>query len=193
MKKAPAIVCVFLVVAMIGLFAQANVTEAAAGKKTEVVDAELAAMTATVQAVDYKNRAIMLKGPKGNVATLHVHGRVKNLEKVKPGDKLEVEFFKSVVLHVEKAAGKPEVVQETSVDIAPRGDKPGVEAVNVLEFTAKVENVDYNRRKITLTAPNGGTVTLSVNKRVKNFEEIKRGDTVLARVTEAIVMDIRKP
>ena len=193
MKKAPAIVCVFLVVAMIGLFAQANVTEAAAGKKTEVVDAELAAMTATVQAVDYKNRAITLKGPKGNVATLHVHGRVKNLEKVKPGDKLEVEFFKSVVLHVEKAAGKPEVVQETSVDIAPRGDKPGVEAVNVLEFTAKVENVDYNRRKITLTAPNGGTVTLSVNKRVKNFEEIKRGDTVLARVTEAIVMDIRKP
>ncbi len=192
MQKASAIVCVFLVVAMIGLLTQANVTEAASGKKG-VVDTELAVMTATVQAVDYKNRTITLKGPKGNIATLHVHGRVKNLEQVKPGDKLEVEFFKSVVLHVEKAAGKPEAVQETSVGIAPRGDKPGVEAVNVLEFTAKVENVDYNKRKITLSGPNGGTVTLSVNKRVKNLKEIKRGDTVLARVTEAIVMDIRKP
>ncbi len=193
MKKIVAVVCVLLVPAMVGLVIATNVTEAAAGKQPAVVEADLAVLTATVKAVDYKNRTITLMGPKGNIATLHVHRRVKNLEQVKPGDKLEVEFFKSVVLHVEKAAGKPEAIEETTVRIAPRGAKPGVEKVNMLEFTAKVDNVDYPKRRVTLTGPNGGTVTLAVDKRVKNLNKIKKGDMVLARVTEAIVMDIHKP
>jgi starvation-inducible outer membrane lipoprotein len=193
MKKVQSIVAAFLVLAVTGLLVPAIVTEAAADKKPGVVEAELAVMTATVQAVDYKNRTITLKGPKGNVATLHVHGRVKNLDQVMVGDKLEVEFFKSVVLSVAKAEGKPEVVEETSVGVAPRGEKPGIEAVNVLEITAKVEGIDYKKRTVTLTGPQGGTVTLAVDKSAKHFNEVKKGDMVVARVSEAIVMVIRKP
>jgi ribosomal 50S subunit-recycling heat shock protein len=193
MKKVQSLVVVLVIGVVTGLLVQAMVTEAAAAKKPGVVDAELAVMTATVQAVDYKNRTITLKGPNGNVATLHVHGRVKNLGQVKVGDKLEVEFYKSVVLYVAKGGEKPEAVDETSVGVAPKGQKPGIEAVNVLEITAKVEAIDYKKHTLTLTGPQGGTVTLNVDKRTKHFKEIKEGDMVVARVTEAIVMDIRKP
>jgi len=193
MKKVQSLVAILLICVVTGLLLPANAAEAASSKKPGVVHAELAVMTATVQAVDYKNRAITLKGPNGNVATLHVHGRIKNLDQVKVGDKLEVEFYKSVVLYVAKGGGKPEAVDETSVGVAPKGQKPGVEAVNVLEITARVEAIDYKKHTLALTGPQGGTVTLKVDKRTKHFKEIKKGDMVVARVTEAIVMDIRKP
>ena len=169
------------------------VVEAKAGKKPAVVEAELAVTTGTVQAVDYKNRTITLKGPGGHVATLHVHGSVKNLEQVKVGDKLEVEFYKSVLLYVTRSGGKPEATEETSVKLAPRGAKPGVEAVSVLELTAKVAAIDYAKRSITLSMPGGGLVTLSVDQRAKHFNEVKKGDMVVARVSESVIMVIRKP
>lgn len=193
MKKVQSLVAALLILVVAGLLLPIDAAEAASAEKPGVVEAELAVMTATVQAVDYKNRTITLKGPNGNVATLHVHGRIKNLGQVKVGDKLEVEFYKSVVLYVARGGGKPEAVDEISVGVAPRGQKPGVEAVNVLEITAKVEAVDYKKHTLTLTGPQGGTVTLKVDKRAKHFKEIKKGDMVVARVTEAIVMDIRQP
>lgn len=192
MKKELLLATGFLVLLVTCLLVPAIATEAAAAEKPGVVAAEMAVMTATVQAVDYKKRTITLKDPDGSVATLDVHAHAKNLDQVKVGDKLEVEFYKSVVLYVAKADGKPEAVATAAVGVAPRGDKPGIEAVDVLEITAKVDAVDHKKRTITLTGPQGGTVTLAVDKRAKHFNEVKKGDQIVARVTEAVVMVIRK-
>ena len=63
----------------------------------------------------------------------------------------------------------------------------------MLEVTARVDAVDHQKRTITLTGPQGGTVTLAVDKRAKHFNEVKKGDAVVARVTEAVVIAVRKP
>jgi hypothetical protein len=193
MKKMPLLGTGFLVLLVTYVLVPAIATQAASAKKPGVVAAEMAVMTATVQAVDYKNRTITLKDPDGSVATLDVHRHAKNLDQVKVGDKLEVEFYKSVILYVAKADGKPEAVGAAAVGVAPRGDKPGIEAVDVLEVTAKVDAIDHKKRTITLTGPQGGTVTLAVDKHAKHFNEVKKGDQIVARVTEAVVMTIRKP
>ena len=82
-------------------------------------------------------------------------------------------------------------MEAASVGIAPSGDKPGIDTVDVLEVIAKVDAIDYKKRTITLTGPQGGTVTLAVDKRARQLNEIKKGDRVVASVTEAVVMEIR--
>ena len=67
------------------------------------------------------------------------------------------------------------------------GGKP--EAVEV----ATVEDINYKTRTVTLKGPQGGTVTLAVHESAKKFNQVKKGDQVVARVTEAVVMAIRKP
>lgn len=193
MKKVQSLVTGVLFLLVTCLSVAAVAAPAAAAEKPGVVAAEMAVMTATVQAVDYKNRTVTLKDPDGSVATLDVHGHAKNLDQVKVGDKLEVDFYKSVMIYVAKAGGKPQAVAAAAVGVAPRGEKPGIEAVDVLEVTAKVDAVDYKKRTITLTGPQGGTVTLAVDKSAKDFNEVKKGDQIVARVTEAVVMTIRKP
>ena len=193
MNKKPFLVAGLLVVLATCLAVAAIATQAAAGEKPVVVATDLAVMTATVQAVDTKSRTITLKDPDGSVATLDVHPGVKNLDQVKVGDKLEVEFYKSVVIDVAGGDGKPEPLETASVGVAPYGDKPGIDAVDVLEVTARVAAIDYQKRTITLTGPQGGTVTLAVDKSATHFNEVKKGDQVVARVTEAVIMVIRKP
>lgn len=157
------------------------------------VMAELTTMTATVQAVDYKKRTLTLKDPDGSIATMDVNRNVKNLEQVKPEDKLELDLYKSVVVYLSPKKGKPEAIGVAQMGIAPRGDKPGVETVDILEVIARVDAVDHKNHTITLTGPQGGTVVLAVDRNEKHFNEIKKGDDVVAQVTEAVVMEIRKP
>ena len=171
---------------------------AAMDKKAETADtpavvaADLGEITATVQAVDYNNQTITLKGPNGNVATVDVHSRVKNLDKVKVGDKVRIKFYKSVVVYVARTDRKPEAIGAVKMGVAPHGDMPGIESVDVMEVIAKVDSVDHKKGTITLTGPRGNRHTLKVDKKAKYFNDIKKGDDVVVRATEAVVMDISK-
>jgi Cu/Ag efflux protein CusF len=60
---------------------------------------------------------------------------------------------------------------------------------NTAEETAKVQNIDYKTRKITLST-NDGPVTIVAGDQVKNFDQIKKGDTVKAQYQEALVYTI---
>jgi hypothetical protein len=43
-------------------------------------------------------------------------------------------------------------------------------------MTARVEDIDYKNRTVTLRVPQQKTVTLKVDKDVKRFNEVKKGD-----------------
>ena len=45
-----------------------------------------------VDAIDYKNRYVALRGPKGNTLSLPVSSEVKDLESVQVGDKLHITY-----------------------------------------------------------------------------------------------------
>jgi hypothetical protein len=86
------------------------------------------------------------------------------------------------------AAGGPTSAQYDTVQVAPRGQKPAGTETRVDEITAKVENIDYAKRRVTLRGPRGNEQTIDVGDNVKNLDQVKKGDDIVIRHTEAVVV-----
>ena len=65
--------------------------------------------------------------------------------------------------------------------------------VNTSEITAKVEAIDYKKRTVTLKGPEGNVRTFTVDKSVKKFSNVKVGDELVVRVTDALAIVVEKP
>jgi hypothetical protein len=76
---------------------------------------------------------------------------------------------------------------------AKAGGTPGTLLTEVIVATATVEEVDYPKRILTLRAADGQPFAIKVDKRVDNFDQIKKGDQVKAEVLEALGVYVRKP
>ena len=150
-------------------FAQAEeVVEIQEGPKgIKLVDAVV--ITATVQAINVNERLVIL------------------------GDEVRIEFFESVALFLGSPADKP-VESETQVmHTAAKGDKPGMVAVDVLEVIATVVAIDKENMKVKLKGPDGNVVTVKVDPAMGNLENIKVGDNIHARYTEALAISVQTP
>jgi hypothetical protein len=60
------------------------------------------------------------------------------------------------------------------------------------EVTAKVIAVDPAQRTVTLQGTGGKTRTIEVGDQVRNFDQIKVGDTVHAKYTQALALELKK-
>jgi len=156
-----------------------------------VVMAEGASITATVEAIDYDKRTVDLKGSKGNVVTLKVGPEAKNFNQVKVGDRVTARYFDSIAIQVRKPNEPPFAEQGSAVQVAPKAAKPGGVAVATSEMTAVVDDINYKTRTVTLRGPQQKTVTLKVDKDVKRFNEVKKGDEIVVRRTEALAIDVK--
>ena len=168
--------------------------QSTAAKATpRVVVAETTSIEARLDAVDVKTRRMMVTGPRGKTLTLKVGPDVKDLDQVKPGDQLVVRYLESVALFVRKGGEPPAATEATAVQVAPKGKKPAAVAVDTVEVTGTVEAIDYAKRTVTLKGPEGKTRTIKVDPSVKRLAEVKKGDQVVARYTEAIAISVQKP
>ena len=71
--------------------------------------------------------------------------------------------------------------------------EPGKAAVvRAAEISAQVVGLDKGTRTLTLKGPKGNVVDLVAGDEVKNFDQIKLGDFVVARYAEAITLELRK-
>lgn len=70
--------------------------------------------------------------------------------------------------------------------------KPGVVVADVLEVKAVLEAIDHKKRTLTLKDNKGRAITLKADKAVKSFDQLKKGDVVLADFVESIAIFIRK-
>lgn len=70
---------------------------------------------------------------------------------------------------------------------------PGaVAGAHTTQITAKVIAVDPTQRTVTLQGKSGKTRTIEVGDQVRNFDQIKVGDTVHAKYTQALALEIKK-
>jgi hypothetical protein len=60
-------------------------------------------------------------------------------------------------------------------------------------MTATVTGIDIPGRVITLKGPKGNSATFHVGDAVKNFDQIKVGDTVVAKYYESYALKVTKP
>lgn len=71
--------------------------------------------------------------------------------------------------------------------------EPGKAAiVRAAEISAQVVGLDKATRTLTLKGPKGNVVDLVAGDEVKNFDQIKLGDLVVARYAQALTLELRK-
>ena len=184
-----------LTVAFIFAFVQTGM--AAEAKKDAPADGivltETAQIKAKVEDIDTAKRTVTLKGPRGNTVTLKADQSMENFDQIKKGDQIVATYIESMAVFVAKAGEKPVTGEVEVVKAAPKGDKPSIIAVDTVQETLAVVGIDYKQRKITLKWPDGKTKTVKIHKNVKGFKKIKKGDSIVVRLTEAVAVAVKTP
>ena len=172
---------------------------AAQGKDTAVkaakpggVVVDVAKLTGTVKAVDLRNKTLTIEGSRGRTIVVSAKNAL-NLEQVKAGDKVNVEFVEEMALLVRKSDAAPSATETQMMNLAPKGHKPSGVVAQTLELTGDVESIDVQKRTIALKGPAGNVRTFKVGAETKNFGQIKKGDQVVLRFIEAMALSIVKP
>ena len=180
-----------LAVGLISLAVVVESANAAKGTKRGAVAVEVIKWSGTVKAVDYEKRTVTLAGEGGKTFTLNAKN-ARNLDQVKAGDKVNLEYVEELAVFVKKA-GVPAGAEEVqTIALAPKGKMPGGVVANTIEIQANVEGIDYKKRTVTLKGPEGKIRTYKVGKEVKNFKQVKKGDQIVLQVTEAIALEVEK-
>jgi len=130
---------------------------------------------ATVESVDAGQRAITLKLADGTTTACKVSPQVKDFDKIRVGDKVNVTLAEELTVYVLKDGRLP---------VAGGMDE-------TIAFNAKVQFVDPSYRLLTLQYLDGKTEVFKVGLDTKVLE-MQPGDDVVVKITEAKAVRIEK-
>jgi Cu/Ag efflux protein CusF len=145
--------------------------------------------SALVEAIDQKTRKVTLKLPQGS-RTFTASDEVRNLDKIKAGDTVQVMYMESVTLELMKD-GKS-VVGRTEAAVAGRaapGSSPGGIALREVTAVADVMNVDAAKKIVTVKNAQGEMVDLPIQD-PEQIKLVKKGDQVKTTYREALAVGI---
>jgi ribosomal 50S subunit-recycling heat shock protein len=165
---------------------------AAKGGKPGAVIVDVVKLTGTVKAVDLEKKTVSVEGSGGRTVLVNAKN-ARNLDQVKVGDKVNLEFIEELALFVRKSDAAPSATETQMVALAPKGQKPAGLMAETIELTGNVESIDAKKRTIEVKGPAGNVRTFKVDKAVKNFNQIKKGDQIVLRITEAVALSVAKP
>jgi hypothetical protein len=191
MKTRKRTIIMVLAIAVVCSFAIGKVNaKRKSGQEVELGDTEV--VTALVVGIDKKDRTLTLIGTQGNVAHFEVGDEVRNFGQIAVGDHVKIEYHESVALYFGQHGTQPENDAGLVVARAPKGAKPGGIAIGAIDVSAKVEAIDKANRTVTLKGHNGHSTTVTVDKSMKEFDDLSVGDLIHARFTEAIAISVEK-
>jgi hypothetical protein len=102
-----------------------------------------------------------------------------------------MQSFIAGVAFVACAALSAAAAAQTGAAVAGKG--PGVAgAAHTVSVTATITHIDKAKHEVTLKGPQGNEVTLQLSPDVKNFAQMKVGDTVTAEYVEALTLELKK-
>ncbi len=189
MRKFAAVVGVVVAVAFgggVGAQTGAVVAGSAPGKAGV---AQTVKITATITAIDKAARDVTLKGPKGNELTVTAGPEVKNFDKLKVGDQVDMQYVESLTLELKKGGGLLVArTDKSGVAGAKPGEKPAGVAGRQVTIVADVIGLDPAKQVVTLKGPQR-TVDLRVDD-AEQFKRISKGDQVEATFTQALAIAV---
>ena len=143
--------------------------------------------TVAVTAIDKSGRKLTVKLPNGEKAQIQVPADVQEFDKVKVGDKIDVDYMQSVALGFLPKGTKP-----SSTEVEAAG--PGM-AGRQMSVSAEVIKVDAANNQVTFKGPKGThrIVTVQDPDLQARLPNLKPGQVVVLQYTEAIATAIRLP
>lgn len=149
------------------------------------------AATATVEAIDYDSRSIALAGSDGKTEFFQATPAVRNFNQIKKGDTVQVQYVSRLHVSLQKTPQEPVTTVAEAVSLADLGEKPGGVLYRYAQTQATVLSIDYATRVVTMRSMTGSRITLTVDKKLADFDKVKVGDTVLFNYTEALTIDVK--
>ena len=183
---------VLAVVAVMACGKSNNQTGSASRSEPLAFAIDTVTATDTVKAVDYGTRALTLQSPNGTTETYHVGPDVVNFNQIHVGDKVRATVTEALAVSVRKTDAPPNAGDTVSVALAPKGTKPGMFVTKTEEVTSRITDVNRAARTITLAELAGGPKTVKLGPDV-NVSDLKKGDDVVVRYTDALALYVEKP
>ena len=148
---------------------------------------------AEVKDIDLENRLLTFIGANKIPVEVHVSEKIKNLDKIKVGDQIKIEYRASLAIYLGEPGARPKEDLDLEVERPGEGVSPGGQALETLDASALVQGIDKKNRTLTLKLDGGDVVTTEADQSMKNFDSIKVGDTIQVRLTKAIAFSLETP
>ena len=147
-------------------------------------------LKATVSAVDYDDRVMVLRDDKGVDHAVYVGEDVKRLKEVKPGDKVTATFYMSLAANIIKP-GDPADAGTRESAVGTGGSRPGGTASLQKRWVVTVGAIDLAQQTVEVTGEQGRRLTLKVDDPAK-LARAKTGDRVEVVFTAATIVSVTK-
>ncbi|MFZ3185303.1 MAG: hypothetical protein WA173_14315 [Pseudomonas sp.] len=128
---------------------------------------EVEKISATVSAIDYKTRSVLLKDAQGNKRTVIASPDVANLEQVKVGDQVNIVAAVETVVYL-RDRGQSAQDGAAAMVLSSTGSASNVGVLRAADqqFSAVVTAVDVPQHKVTLKYSDNSSKVLAVRKDV---------------------------
>lgn len=143
---------------------------------------------AIVESVNKETREIKVVDANGKIHKFVAGDMVANFEQIEPRDRIVTEYLESVAVFV-VPKGTPSMGDTGLVEVAPLGEKPGMAMADTYMVAATIDAIDTDTRVLTLRGADGFQTVLRVADDV-DLGEVKVGDEVRTRVTEAVAIKV---
>jgi len=157
-------------------------------------EAVLVTITASVEAINYTNREVTLKGPLGNTVTFTVDQRVRRLNEVKVGDLVRADYFVSIAAELRKPTPEEEKNPFVELNVAakaPPGTTPAAGGLRQFRVVTTIEGLDRPTQTITVKGPRGHYLTARVADPA-NLTQMRIGENIVVTLTEALAVSLEK-
>ncbi len=192
MKKGLSIMLSLLFTAVV-LFACAHSNRSdSTADRPGIIRGNVAVLTATVVAVDMKNRIVTLKDSAGDVRDFKVGEEAVNLPQVRAGDMVTIQFYESVAVEVIKPGKAAAAGEKTTIVRAKPGEMPKGIVTRQKAITAAVKAIDKAAGTISLMGPDGKTVKVKAQDPA-NLDKVNVGDELMITFTEAQAISVDRP
>ncbi len=166
-----------------------------AGCKTKpaepFVTADVVKIDVTVEAIDPRQRILMLRGPAG-LASVVAGPEVRNFDQIKVGDKVEVSYVTGIAAQVNKSGTTPLSAPSTSTYRAAPGETPAAGVSQTVTTTVTIDSVDTDFNTVTFKREDGFVRVIAVqsDEAKEYIRTLRPGDRVDVTYTEALAVAV---
>ena len=143
---------------------------------------------ATVQDIDQETRMVTLRNPDGTMESFIAGDEVRNLAQVKKDDVVLMEYYEGFAVALGPQTDVRAKISEMTLSRAKEGDRPAARLTETVEITARVEEVDREKRLAALSGPKR-TLVVKVADDV-DLDQVKVGDEVLAVYRKSFAISV---
>ena len=146
--------------------------------------------TVTVTSIDKSARSLTVKNEAGEPRTIQVPADVKSFDKLKKGDKIDIDYTESLAISMLPPGAKPSASEKSAMERTGEGKGMVGKQTTV---SAEVLEVDTANNKITFKGPKGNArvVTVEDPEMQAKLPSLKPGQVVQFTYTEAVALAIQ--